>query len=523
MSDMPRSPARPGAAARTGTGETTGPDDHQPLPRMTTVSRVPTPAEPGLVPHGDTEAADACAHRPSSTERRLTPTDATTVAAARAARTARSTRVSSTVVTIGVVSLLTDISSESVAAILPLYLTTALGMTTLAFGFVDALMQGATALVRIGGGWAADRGDHPKWVAFVGYGLSALTRLGLLLTSGFVAITSLVAVDRLGKGLRTSPRDAMIAAASNPRTLGRSFGVHRMLDTVGAAVGPLLAFVVLWQLPDGYHTVFVISFGSAVLGLAVLGLLVPDLRPRQAAWLSRHQTRAERKLPSCKGCSCSDGAVPTLTERPFSWRFVTEPGMRRLLLVAGGLALLTVGDSFVYLSLQARDGFATQWFPLLYVGTNVAYMALAVPAGRLADRLGRSRVFVWGHAMLAGAYVCAAFGGASAATTVAALLLLGAFYAATDGVLAALVGARSAPQVRASAIGTAQTVVAVARMAASAAFGVLWYTTGRQTAIVSVAVLLAAAIPVCWVALRRFEPAAPVDAPTATPTTVAAP
>ncbi|WP_235929658.1 MFS transporter [Cellulomonas citrea] len=444
--------------------------------------------------------------RPTTTgTHRLPPADGRTIEEIRAQRAARNARVSSTVITLGVVSLLTDISSESVAAVLPLYLTTALGMTTLAYGFVDGLMQGASALVRIAGGWAADRGDHPKWVAFVGYGLSALTRAGLLLTTGFVAITSLVAIDRVGKGMRTSPRDAMIAASSNPTNLGRSFGVHRMLDTVGAAVGPLLAFVVLWLLPDGYHTVFVISFGCAVIGLAVLGLMVPDLRPRQASWLSTHQTRAERKLPSCKGCTCSDGAVPTLTERPFSWRFLTEPALRRVLVVAGVLALLTVGDGFVYLSLQARDGFATTWFPLLYVGTNIAYMLLAIPVGRLADKVGRAKVFVWSHAMLAGAYACAAVGGASASTTIAALVLLGAFYAGTDGVLAAVVGQRTAPAVRASAIGTAQTVVAVARMGASSAFGVLWYTLGRQPAIVCVALALAVALPLCWVVLRGID------------------
>ncbi|MCG2798119.1 MAG: MFS transporter [Cellulomonas sp.] len=462
-----------------------------------------------VVDHDLTE----CTRPTTSGTRRLPPATGRTAEEIRAERAARNARVSSTVVTLGIVSLLTDISSESVAAILPLYLTTALGMTTLAYGFVDGLMQGASALVRIAGGWAADRGDHPKWVAFAGYGLSALTRAGLLLTTGFVAITSLVAIDRVGKGLRTSPRDAMIAASSNPQNLGRSFGVHRMLDTVGAAVGPLLAFVVLWLLPDGYHTVFVISFGCAVIGLAVLGLLVPDLRPRQASWVTKHQTRSERSLPSCKGCSCADGPVPALTERPFSWRFVTEPALRRVLVVAGVLALLTVGDGFVYLSLQARDGFATTWFPLLYVGTNIAYMLLAIPVGRLADRVGRAKVFVWGHAMLAGAYACAAVGGASAATTIAALALLGAFYAGTDGVLAAVVGQRAAPAVRASAIGTAQTVVAVARMAASSAFGILWYTLGRQPAIVCVGILLTLALPVCWFALRGIDRSGPLDAP----------
>ena len=214
-------------------------------------------------------------------------------------------RVSSVVVSLGVVSLLTDISSESVAAILPLYVTAALGLSTIAYGFIDGLMQGATALVRIAGGWAADRGDHPKWVAFAGYGLSAVTRAGLLVAGGFAAVTALVAVDRVGKGIRTAPRDAMIAASSDPRSLGRSFGVHRMLDTVGAATGPLLAFAVLWVIPGGYRTVFVMSFGCAVIGLAVLGLLVPDLRPRRAAWLTKHQSRDERGLPRCKGCTCT--------------------------------------------------------------------------------------------------------------------------------------------------------------------------------------------------------------------------
>jgi MFS family permease len=432
---------------------------------------------------------------------------------ARAAKAARRTRVSSVVITWGVVSMLTDISSESVAAVLPLYLTTALGMSTLAYGFVDGLMQGASALVRIAGGWAADRGDHPKWVAVVGYGLSAVTRGVLLVASSFGAVTAIVAVDRIGKGIRTAPRDAMIAASSDPRTLGRSFGVHRTLDTVGAALGPLLAFAVLWAIPDGYQTVFVVSFGAAVLGLAALVLLVPDLRPRRAAWLTQHRTREARKLPKCKGCSCDIAGIEP-AGRPFSWRFLTEPGLRRLFVTAGVLALLTVGDGFIYLSLQARDGFATQWFPLLYVGTNIAYMALALPVGRLADRVGRARVFVWGHAALVAAYVCAGVAAVSAASTIGALLLLGIFYAATDGVLAALVGRRAAPDARASAIGTAQTVVAVARMASSALFGLLWYTVGRGPAILTVAVLLAAAVPLAWSVVRGLdapEPA-PVDA-----------
>lgn len=412
--------------------------------------------------------------------------------------------MSSVVVTLGVVSLLTDVSSESVAAVLPLYLTTALGMSTVAYGFVDGLMQGASALVRVAGGWAADRGDHPKWVAAVGYGLSAATRAALLVAGTPAAVTALVAADRVGKGVRTAPRDAMITAASDPRTLGRAFGVHRALDTAGAALGPLLAFAVLWAIPDGWSTVFVVSFGAAVLGLAVLVLLVPDLRPRRAAWLERHRSRTERALPRCKGCTCGVAGLEP-AGRPFRWSLVVDPRMRRVLVAAGVLALLTVGDGFVYLALQARDGFATQWFPLLYVGTNAAYMALAVPVGRLADRYGRARVFVWGHAALLAAYLCAAGGAPSTVTTLAALALLGTFYAATDGVLAALAARVAAPSVRGAAIGTAQTVQAVGRMAASAGFGVLWFALGRGPAVLVVAALLAAAVPACWLLVRVLD------------------
>nr|WP_084468337.1 MFS transporter [Promicromonospora sukumoe] len=415
----------------------------------------------------------------------------------------RAGRVSSTVVTLGVVSFLTDVSSEAVTAILPLYVTAALGLSVVAYGVVDGLVQGAGALVRVAGGWASDRTDRPKWVAAVGYGLSALTRVGLLFAAGLPAIASLVVTDRVGKGVRTAPRDALIAASANPRNLGRSFGVHRALDTAGAALGPLLAFVVLWAIPDGYTTVFVISLGAAVLGVGALVFLVPDLRPRQAAWLRTHRSRESRGLPKCKGCTCEAPGGLQLTGRPFSWGFLRRGATVRILVVAGLLGLLTVGDGFVYLALQDRDGFATQWFPLLYVGTNAVYMLLAAPVGRFADRFGRARVLVWGHVLLAAAYACAAAPFAGATTTVVALVLLGAFYAATDGVLSALTSALVPADVRGTAIGTAQTVTAVARMAASAGFGVLWYAAGRVDALWIATAALVVAVPVCAFLLRK--------------------
>ncbi|QCW52501.2 MFS transporter [Nocardioides dongxiaopingii] len=400
----------------------------------------------------------------------------------RQARRARRGRVAPVVVTLGVVSLLTDISSESVAAVLPLYLTAVVGLSPAAYGVVDSLYQGVGALVRVAGGWAADRGGHPKWVALAGYGISCVARLALLVSAGLATVATVIAVDRVGKGIRTAPRDAMISAASAPEDLGHAFGVHRALDTTGAVLGPLIAFALLWWIPDGYTVVLVVSAGFAVLGLALLGLLVDEPRP-------------------------ASQAAPPATAEPFRWRTLANPRLRRLLLVTGGLGLLTVGDGFVYLALLDRGEFAAHWFPLLYVGTNVAYLALAVPLGQLADRVGRARVVVLGHAALVGGYACAAVPLPGAHATIAALVLLGTFYAATDGVLAALAGRLVPDSMRASGIASAQTTVAVARMLSSTLFGLLWFALGPGVALIAVGAVLVVALPVALVMLRGLDEA----------------
>ena len=400
----------------------------------------------------------------------------------------RRTRVAPVVIALGTVSLLTDVSSESVSAILPLYLTSVLGISTIAYGFIDGLYQGISALVRIAAGWASDRGDHPKWVALTGYGISAVARLVLVFAVGAGSVVGVVTADRIGKGIRTAPRDLMISASSDPGHMARAFGVHRTLDTVGAALGPLVAFGILWLIPGGYRVVMLVSFAFAVLGVAVLLLLVPDLRPRQLI----PTQRAPR-----------DPEVPVSpTARPIPWRRTFTPSLSRLLVIGGGLAVLTVGDGFIYLALLSRSEFATYWFPLLYVGTNIAYMVLAMPLGRLADRFGRGRVLVLGHLALVAAYVSAAVPLAGAVPSIVTLALLGTFYAATDGVLAAL-AARTVPLgLRGSGIAAAQTVVAVGRLFASAVFGLLWFAAGPTAALTSVAGVLLLLIP-CALALVR--------------------
>jgi MFS family permease len=387
-------------------------------------------------------------------------------------------RVAKTVILLGIVSLLTDISSEMVSAVMPLYLTAQLGLGLLAYGFIDGLYQGVSAFVRIAGGFLSDRHRRPKWIAAVGYGVSALSRLAMLFAHGFAGITAVVTADRLGKGLRTAPRDALIAASSQPSALGRSFGVHRLLDTIGAALGPLIAFLLLALVPGGYNSVWVVSFAVAIVGVAVIVLFVPN-RGSDAA---EARPRARALL-----------------------REMTGPRLRRPLIAAGLLGLLTVGDGFIYLCLQARDDLAAVWFPLLYVGTNIAYLSCAVPFGRLADRIGRAKVLVGGHVALLLVYLVAARPTGGLGWTIVTLALLGVFYAATDGVLAALVSPLVAPAARGTGLAAAQTVVVVARFAASLGFGSLWLTLGPSRALLLVGGLLAAVLPVAAMMLRNTE------------------
>src|SRR3954447_22852623 len=298
----------------------------------------------------------------------------------RARRAISRRRVASTVVLLGATSLLTDISSEMVATVLPLYLVATLGFSPLQFGVIDGLYQGAGAFVRLGAGFLGDRLSRHKTVAAFGYGLSAVCKLALAVVSGaWGTLSAIILADRTGKGLRTAPRDAMISLSSRTEDLGLAFGVHRAMDTAGAMIGPVLAFALLAAAPNAFHSLFLVSFFIAVLGFLVIALLVrePPARPEPT---ERPDLRAAARL---------------LRERKF-----------RALVVAGAaLGLATASDGFIYLALRDRVDFDNALFPLLATGTAVLYMVLAAPLGRLADRVGRGRVFLGGYGCLMAVYV----------------------------------------------------------------------------------------------------------------------
>jgi MFS family permease len=387
--------------------------------------------------------------------------------------------VSRTVIMLGLTSMITDVSSEMVATVLPLYLVFTLGFTPLQFGVVDGYQRGAAALVSLGGGLVADRRRRHKEVATAGYGLSAICKLGYVAAgTSFAGLGAVVFADRIGKGIRTAPRDALISLSSRREGLGLAFGVHRALDTTGAMLGPLLAFALLALSPEGYDAIFVVSFLIAAVGVGVLVLMV--------------DRRDERV---------------TSGEASVSWRDAVRllgPGRFRGILVAAGiLGLVTISDAFLYLGLQRQADLDPTLCPLMFTATSLAYMLLAVPVGVVADRVGRGRTFVAGHVVLLALYGSLLLPTGGGVALVGYLVAFGAFYAASDGVLSAL-GAAALPQgVQATGLALLLTVTSLARLGGSVLFGAVWTFAGFESAVRVFAVGLGVGVVVAAVLLLR--------------------
>jgi MFS family permease len=374
-------------------------------------------------------------------------------------RGARWSGVAPTVYALGVTSLLTDVASEMVTSILPLYLVFALQLSPLQIGLLDAVYQGAAAAARLAGGWLADRWQRHKQVAAVGYSLSAACKLGWLAAgTSWPALSAVMAADRVGKGIRTSPRDAMISLASDPQRVA-----------------------ILAALPEAFDVVFVTSFCIALAGLAALLLLVR-----------------------------SPGGTTDAATRPTFAQAMGLLRMRRLrsvLIAAALLGLATVADPFFYLLLQRSAALPVAWFPLLFLGTALTYLALAVPAGKLADRIGRGRVILLGYTLLLAACLCLLAAQQHKLWGALALALLGAYYACTDGVLMAAVSAWLPADLRASGFAMITTATGLSRLVGSALFGVLWNAWSLETAVAVFAAALAVALLATartWIRLERL-------------------
>lgn len=381
----------------------------------------------------------------------------------------RKPQVSRNVLFLGLTSLFTDISSEMISTILPLYFVLTLGFTPLQFGVVDGLYQGAATLVRLASGVVTDYWRRYKEVAAVGYALSAIAKPALLFAGNiWPLLVGIVVVDRIGKGIRTSPRDALISLSSPRSELATAFGVHRALDTAGAMLGPLVAFGLLVLVPGAFDTIFVVSFCAALIGLGILVLFVQN-KPAADATQEPDAT--------------STGSTASAVSLKAAFGLLRMPTFRVLVFVGAALSLFTMSDGFLYLGLQRQLNFGGSFFPLLYVITALIYMVLAVPIGRLADRVGRTAVFIAGYGVLLLAYTSLLLPPGGWLEVLVVLLLLGTYYAATDGVLMALASAALPQELRTSGLGLLTTATGLARLLASVMFGALWSQWGVETAV----------------------------------------
>lgn len=389
-------------------------------------------------------------------------------------------RVSPVVWALGLTSFLTDISSEMVNSILPVYLVLHLRLSPLQYGAIDGIYNGlSVAIASICAGVLADRLVRWKEVAAAGYGLSAVCKLLLVGVAGaWTWIAVIVGLDRLGKGIRTAPRDALLSLHTPAGALGTAFGVHRAMDSAGALLGPLVAVALLAQLPGDFTPLWLVSFIVAVLGVAALLLFVPKNAPSHPAPAESQPLEAARLPPHFVG----------------------------LVVGATVLATVTISDGFVYLLLREKTGTDASLLPLFFVVTAASYMLFSIPVGMLADRLGRARVFIAGYVVLVILYLLLwSVSTIDPVMQAACLLLLGLYYAATEGVLMAAASGALQRQRRATGLAILATGIGFGRLVSSLAFGWLSQMYGASTSVVLFAAALPLVATVCgvWFHARR--------------------
>jgi MFS family permease len=388
--------------------------------------------------------------------------------------------ISPVVLSLGLTSLLTDISSEMVNSLLPAYVVLHLHLSPLQFGFIDGLYNGfAIALLSLAAGFLADRASRQKEVALAGYSLSGLCKLLLLAVgTSYGWLLLVIGLDRLGKGIRAAPRDALISLNTPASSYASAFSVHRAMDACGSLLGPIVAFLLLANLPGAFDAVWISSFAFAALGVAALWLFVPKAQP----------------------------IVPAAQRAQAPWSGI---GSRRFLAVAGCgslLALTTISDGFIYLMLQEKSATAAGYFPLFYVLTATGYMVFSIPAGRLADRTSRPAVFLSGYLLLIVLYGVLFYRDqVSTGVLVSCLALLGLYYAATEGILMALASSIIPPERRTAGIALIATGIGVGKLISSVTFGALWQSVGMQNSLLVFASAMAAALLVTLRLLRSVS------------------
>ena len=375
-------------------------------------------------------------------------------------------RIPAAIWALGFVSLLMDISSELIHSLLPVFLVTDLGASALAVGMIEGLAEATALIVKVFSGALSDRWGRRKPLALLGYGLGALSKPFFALAPGAGWVLAARLTDRVGKGLRGAPRDALVADIAAPAIRGAAFGLRQALDTVGAFLGPLLALglMLLWR--DDMRAVFRVAVIPGLLAVALLWFGVhepPDARPRRT--VRPIQADNLRRLP-----------------RRYWW------------VVAVGAIFTLARFSEAFLVLRARQGgLGLALTPLVLIGMNLVYAACAYPFGRLSDRVAHGTLLSWGLAALIGADLLLAQS-ARPAWVWAGIALWGLHMGITQGLLATMVAEAAPADLRGTAFGFFNLASGVALLAASALAGLLWDTAGPAATFSAGAALAALAL-----------------------------
>lgn len=414
-------------------------------------------------------------------------------------------RLGRTVIALGVVSLFTDMSSEMAYTQVPLFLTGVLGVSVFYVGLIEGVAESAASLLRVVSGYWSDRSGLRKPLTLLGYTLGAVSKPLIALATAWPFVLLMRFTDRFGKGLRTAPRDALIAETTPTELRGRAFGLHRAMDTTGAVLGPLLGIGFLSLLiHTGYsgdqgHNLRLLFLFAGLPGLfAILTLLFFVKEPPAAS--STASGNAAVSEDSALQNAASDTVtlqnskrgVPNRVEFPH-WRDL-DPAYRRFLLITLLFNLGNFSDAFLILRAQSLHFTPTEilW---LYAAFNIVEAVLGYGAGILSDRVGRRPLIITGYGVFALVY--AGFGLASNKASIVALFLLyGLYYTLTQGVQRAYAADMADPKQRATQIGAYHTVVGIALLPASVIAGLLFllnpalpFFVGAATALASVLLL----------------------------------
>jgi MFS family permease len=361
--------------------------------------------------------------------------------------------VPTTVVTLGLVSLLMDVSSELIHGLLPVFLVTVVGASTVIIGLIEGAAEATAAITKVFSGALSDRLRKRKLLVGIGYGLSAVTKPVFPLASTAWEILAARLVDRIGKGIREAPRDALIADVTPAAIRGASYGLRQALDTIGAFAGPLLAVGLMALYADDFRSVF--WWATLPAALAVLLIVLGVREPAEAMAPPRRDWpihgRELRRLP------------------PAYWTVVVTGAV---------FALARFSEAFLVLKAQA-DGLPLALLPLVYVLMNVIYAGVAMPAGVLSDRIGRDNVLICGLVVLTAADLTLAFAPGLTGTAIG-VGLWGLYLGLSQGLLSALVADTAPSDLRGTAFGLFNLVTGGALLAASLLAGWLWYAFGPQ-------------------------------------------